>query len=113
MMATPFSVSNSSTALLKYSNLMKKTRDQPTSCIGEGTIFTGDIETQRSLIVMGKVEGNIRAGSVTISGHVNGNIETADLLELTETAYINGDIYASRLRILNGGIFNGTCSISD
>lgn len=90
---------------------MKKTRSQPTSCIDEGTIFTGNIETQQSLMVMGKVEGNIRAGSVIVSGHINGNIQAVDLLELKETARIDGDIYAGRLRVLNGGIFNGKCSI--
>lgn len=92
---------------------MKKTKNQPASCIGEGTVFTGDIDTRQSLMVKGTVEGNIRAGTVIVSGRVRGNIEVLDLLELTETAYIYGDIYARKLRVLNGGIFNGSCSVSD
>ena len=109
----PFSALNFNTTLLKYSKLMKKRIDQHISYIGEGTIFTGEIRTQQSLTIRGKVEGNIRAKSVTVSGSVSGDIEVIDLLELTETAHISGDIYAGRLRILNGGVFNGTCSISD
>lgn len=91
---------------------MKKFKDSPVSCIGEDTVFTGDIDTRQSLLIKGKVDGNIRAGSAIVTGQVNGNIEVFDLLELTETAHIHGDIYAKQLRIMNGGMFNGSCSVS-
>ncbi|MCE7996539.1 MAG: polymer-forming cytoskeletal protein [Roseivirga sp.] len=91
---------------------MKRADTSAISCIGEGTVFTGDIDTRQSLLVKGTVDGNIKAGSVIVSGEVKGNIEVLDLLELTETAHIYGDIYARQLRVLNGGIFNGSCSVS-
>ncbi len=98
--------------MLKYFKTLKKVEKGPVSCIGEGTVFKGDIDTLQSLTVRGIVRGNIRAGSVIVSGHVTGNIEALDLLELTETANIYGDIYARQLRVLNGGMFNGSCCVS-
>ncbi|GEM_PF-6536028 len=112
MTVTPFSALNSSITLLKYFKTLKKVEKGPVSCIGEGTVFKGDIDTLQSLTVRGIVRGNIRAGSVIVSGHVTGNIEALDLLELTETANIYGDIYARQLRVLNGGMFNGSCCVS-
>ncbi len=112
MTVMPFSASNSSITLHKYFKPVKKTEAQTGSCVGEGTVFRGDIDTRQSIMVKGTVEGNIKAGSVIVSGQVHGNIEAFELLELTETAHIHGDIYARQLRVLNGGMFNGSCSVS-
>lgn len=112
MMVMPFSASNSSITLRKYFKSVKTTKTQTGSYVGEGTVFTGDIDTRQSITVKGTVEGNIKAGSVIVSGQVHGNIEVFGLLELTETAHIHGDIHAKQLRVVNGGMFNGSCSVS-
>ena len=55
----------------------------------------------------GRVIGNITAGSVLISGEVNGNITAENKLEIMPSGKLYGDIKASVLSIAEGALFKG------
>ena len=94
------------------------------------TIIVGDIVTQGNIRIEGKVDGslisqnkivvgdsahvtgNIQGLEAEVSGHIDGQIQCKGTLYLKKTAYINGDISASKLIIENGAVFNGRCNMS-
>lgn len=97
--------------------------------IGAGTVFEGNIESQGSIRVDGKVKGDIRADgdiligsgavvignicacSISISGTVEGNVHSSDILRITSTARLYGDIEVNSFVADEGGIFQGRCSM--
>lgn len=97
---------------------------QISTIIGEGYIFTGELQGSSVIRIEGKVignvnvdsgvilgengiiEGNIISKSVIIYGTVTGNIKTTQL-EIKKTAHIDGDITADTLEIELGAKYNG------
>lgn len=97
--------------------------------LGQGTVIKGDIELQgdfridgnlfgnissQGRIVIGTtgiVEGDISCANADISGHVTGNITTADLTTLKASAVVTGELFTTRLAIEVGAVFNGKCSM--
>lgn len=95
--------------------------------IAQGTTFKGDIESQGSFRIEGKVEGTIKTpGRIVVgkSGFIEGEVEchSADFegkftgkmivksqLSLKSSAHIEGDIIAEKLSIEPGAVFNATC----
>ena len=85
----------------------------------------GDIETDGTLRVDGRLEGSVRRGGVVIlgigatvvgnvaarevvvSGTVQGDIRAADRVELQPTAVVTGDIEAGTILIQEGGVLRG------
>ena len=54
----------------------------------------------------GKVEGNVRARSVTVEGHLNGTIAAVDVI-LASTAVVTGEVVAEKIRIDFGANVEG------
>jgi cytoskeletal protein CcmA (bactofilin family) len=97
------------------------------SIIGAGNTITGNITADgdiridgtvkghvfskaKILIgVEGLVEGNIHCREADITGQVNGNINTQEILHLKGNAVITGDIHTSKLFIEPTVSFNGQC----
>lgn len=97
---------------------------QISTIIGEGYIFTGELQGSSVIRIEGKVignvnvdsgvilgengiiEGNIISKSVIIYGTVTGNIKTTQL-EIKKTGHIDGDITADTLEIELGAKYNG------
>ena len=97
--------------------------------ITNGTEITGDINSQgdlrldgflkgnlniRGRVVIGKtgkVLGTINCKNAEINGQVEGKINVSELLSLTETANVRGDIIINKLNIQPGCKFTGTCSM--
>lgn len=78
-------------------------------------IVNGELKTKGS-VVIGKnanVVANIKAGNVSISGAVQGNIEAVDRLDITESGRVLGDIAANVLSIAPGAMFSGKSQMSD
>lgn len=73
----------------------------------------GTVEVGGDLIIgqSASVKANISAATATITGVVCGNIKVGDLLELSPTSRLYGDITARQLKIDQGAIFVGTSSI--
>lgn len=91
------------------------------SIIAEGTVVTGEVQSDRAVIVHGTIQGkvNIRsdlivaesglveadvtAENVSISGRIKGRTEARRLFELKNTGTIEGEIVAKSVKIDEGG----------
>ena len=61
----------------------------------------------------GKIIGNITCNNGDISGRIEGNINTKELLTLKANANILGDIQIGQLSIEPGAVFTGRCSMNN
>lgn len=80
----------------------------------DGTL-EGNITLNGKLVVgeSGLIKGNIVCQNANIIGHVVGNISVKELLSLSSTANVKGDILINRLSIEPGATFSGTCRMLD
>jgi cytoskeletal protein CcmA (bactofilin family) len=105
--------------------------DAPTdlrSFLGEGTDINGEVkfaEIMRvdasisgtitsesgSLLVMerGRIKATVQAGSVEISGIVEGTITAKTSVKIHSTGRVYGDIFTPALIIEHGAVFDGKC----
>ncbi len=99
------------------------------SIIAQGTIITGDIESNgdirldglikgnihsKARIIIGAnalVEGNVHSKDADIYGHVKGNLNIVELLQLKNQAIIDGDINTGKLQMEHTVSFNGQCKM--
>ena len=72
--------------------------------------FRGEIYTPDTLIVGegARIQGKIEAGTVVISGEVNGSIRARHRVEIHHPAIFKGDILTPSLRVDEGVIFEGS-----
>jgi cytoskeletal protein CcmA (bactofilin family) len=92
--------------------------------VGPNSDFKGDINTQGTLRIDGRLTGNITAdwvilgenstvsGDITgrcvvIGGKVNGNIKADETVEIKHTGQLFGDVHTKKLSVAEGGIFEG------
>ena len=72
-----------------------------------GGEITGDLTVDVLIVTgTGKVDGNVRARSVTVEGHLNGTIAAVDVI-LASTAVFTGEIVAEKIRIDFGANVEG------
>ena len=57
------------------------------------------------------VKGDIVAQGGIISGKIEGNIRARELVEVQSKGVITGDVFTSKLSIIEGGILNGRISM--
>ena len=97
--------------------------------IGEGSCFEGNIQSEDTIRIDGKIHGEIRAGrdiiigekafvkgnlfgsNIIISGKVEGNVEAKGQLRLTVSAQLTGDIKISSFIADEEAIFQGNCTM--
>ncbi len=95
--------------------------------LGEFTSFSGNIESEGSIKVLGKVEGDVKASgdvyieptstvtgniygsNVYISGYIKGNVLAKGILHLMTQAKLYGDIEVNSIVTDEGAIFQGNC----
>ena len=98
--------------------------EQISTIIGEGYVFTGELQGSTIIRIEGKIignvtveagvvlgekgiiEGDIKTKSAIIYGTVNGNVK-ATQLEIKKTGNITGDISTDVLEIEIGAMYNG------
>ena len=101
------------------------------SIIGPGMKVIGDLETDGTVRIEGRVEGNVRAGKAVVigkDGAVHGNVVTQDAvvsgrprgvltaesrLELQATSRIEGEVHARRMQLEEGAMLNGTVEMGE
>lgn len=73
----------------------------------------GSVNTSRHLSVeMGaKIMANVKTGSARIAGEVKGNMKVKEVLELTSTARVMGDIEVKTLIVEGGALIAGKVSM--
>ena len=91
------------------------------SIIAEGTVVTGEIQSDKAIVVHGTIKGkvniqsdlivaesglveaDVNAENVSISGRIRGRTEARQLFELKNTGTIEGEIVAKSVKIDEGG----------
>lgn len=73
----------------------------------------GSISISGKLVIgeKGNVEGEVECGSANISGRFEGTLKVEELLSLEANAQVKGDIFTSRLSVVPGADFSGSCSM--
>jgi len=72
-----------------------------------GGAITGDLTVDVLVVTStGTVEGNVRARSVTVEGHLNGTIAAIDVI-LSPTAIVIGEIKAEKIQVDFGAQVEG------
>jgi cytoskeletal protein CcmA (bactofilin family) len=74
----------------------------------------GNIEMETHNFALGpdgRVEGEIHARNISISGKMKGNIKTPGKIEITEQADFQGDILAKSIAVENGAFFKGSVEL--
>lgn len=97
--------------------------------IVEGTVIEGEIRSESSIRIDGKVlgatttkgklvvgasgiiDGEVVCQNADIEGTVTGRITCTELLTLKSTARITGDINTTKLAVEPGAVFNGQCNM--
>lgn len=75
--------------------------------------MAGNLTTKGKLVVgnNGKIQGEVQAANVEISGFIKGKVIARELLNMKSSAKIEGDIIAAKLSVEPGAVFTGTCSM--
>lgn len=97
-----------------------------TSMLGPESVYMGVFQGKDNHIIYGEVQGecdiegilvlgegsrwkgNIRASSVVIAGHVEGDIQATNKLELARTAFVHGKITCPVIAIARGAVHDGS-----
>ena len=88
---------------------------------GQSIVIKGDISGGEDLVIAGRVEGSItlngrvltlaagshvvgevEAGTVIVSGKINGTIEAKDRLDIKSTAEVEGQLSTAKLIVADG-----------
>jgi cytoskeletal protein CcmA (bactofilin family) len=79
-----------------------------------GGTFRGEIFTSDTLIVGegARIYGDIEAGTVIISGEVNGTVRARHRVEIHRPAIFRGDILTPSLSVDEGVIFEGSSKMA-
>jgi len=93
--------------------------------LGKTLLFRGELTAEEDVILQGRVEGSIRharnliigpEGSVlgdvhathlTVEGLVEGDLHCSEAVVVRTTAQVRGNIFAPRVGIMEGAMFNG------
>jgi cytoskeletal protein CcmA (bactofilin family) len=98
---------------------------------GKEAHFNGKLKFRETLLMQGKFKGTIEASgalivdreavvdadritvaSLTVYGTVTGDIHAIDKVDMMSGAKVQGDVTAARLRIADGVLFEGRCSMT-
>lgn len=77
-------------------------------------IFDGTIDSQGALVIKkGAVctSDYIKAASIVLEGSVQGDLTAGDRIEMRSGSSVRGNVSASRLRIADGVLFEGTVNM--
>lgn len=78
----------------------------------DGELF-GNLVCAGKIIIgaEGKIVGDIECQNAVIEGVFQGKLKCTDLLNIRETAQINGEITTDKLMVQSGAIFNVVCNM--
>jgi cytoskeletal protein CcmA (bactofilin family) len=109
----------------------KKKDSQTVVILGSTTSFSGFLRFKETLRIQGRFKGTIDAtgalivdkgavveadrisvSSLTVYGTVVGAVHAVDKIDMFQGAEVRGDLSAARLRIADGVLFEGQCSMT-
>ena len=108
---TPTSTSNALNALAKGTVVEGSIRCDSDLRV-DGTI-KGKLNCQAKVIIgpTGVIEGEIRCQNAVIEGRFKGNLHVSELLNVRETAEVDGEISTNKLLVQSGARFNVSCKM--
>ena len=74
----------------------------------------GTIELEQNSLTVGpnsKVHADVTARSITILGRVQGNVRAGERIEIRKTGSLEGDLVTARIVIEDGAVFRGSIDI--
>jgi cytoskeletal protein CcmA (bactofilin family) len=74
--------------------------------------ISGKITSESGVLLVGergKIKATVEAGSVSISGMIEGTISAKSKVEIHQTGRVYGDIFTPALIIEHGAVFDGKC----
>jgi len=99
--------------------------------IGKSIVIKGDLTGDEDIEIDGKVEGRVHlpnhqltvgahgevkaelaAKTVVVAGHVTGNVNATERVEVQTSGIVDGDIRAPRLTIQEGAVVNGSVEMT-
>jgi cytoskeletal protein CcmA (bactofilin family) len=108
-----------------------KRKDPSIVTLGRETVFDGLLNFSETLRIQGEFRGTIESGgeliverdavvkvdhlnvdSLTVYGDVTGDVYAVDKVDIMTGARVRGDISAARLRLADGVLFEGQCSMT-
>ena len=107
-----------------------KINSKTSSILGPEIEIHGDVKVSGSLLIYGKVfgniqsngavrtaagseiKGNITAKEVTIGGKVDGDVDVKKKVTLGDTSSLTGNLKATTLTIEEGAKFEGVCNMA-
>ena len=108
-----------------------KNKEVKTIVFGPSTAFNGFLKFSETLCIQGKFRGTIDAAGVLIVdkgavvetdrisvkslivyGTVTGAVHAVNRIDMLPGAEVHGDVSAARLRIADGVLFEGQCSMT-
>ncbi len=108
---------------------MAASTEEFTTIIGKDANFKGELSFEGGAKLLGRFEGSIdskgklhiadgsnckatvTAKEVSVEGHIEGNVEAGDRVEIMANGVITGDVVASRMNMAEGASLNGYCRI--
>ena len=111
--------------------MAKEDKTQTNTIVGPNTVIQGDLEVKGSVLVYGKVFGDVHSeglvrttkeslirGSVVaeeavIEGDIDGNLTVKGRATLGGSARLVGDVQVGILVIEEGAMFTGSCKMQD
>ena len=107
-----------------------KSSNKMSSILGPEIEIKGDVKAKGSLLIYGKVlgnitssgtvstangsyiKGNIESNEANLSGHIEGDVEVKKKLILGNKSHLSGNLKASILTIEEGAKFDGMCNMA-
>ncbi len=104
---------------------MADSRSEYGTVLGPDAKFKGELTFDTAAMVQGAIEGSVKskgklfiadgsrckatvvAGEVAIEGHIEGNIQATERIELKPNGKVTGDIVASRMIMAEGAAIDG------
>ncbi len=74
----------------------------------------GTVELEQNSLTVGpngKVHADVTARSITILGRVQGNVRAGERIEIRKTGSLEGDLVTARIVIEDGAVFRGSIDI--
>ena len=107
--APPRSTQPEAKESLIASNLTIEGKIEGTGHVRIAGRFKGDVNVQGDVTLErgAKLDGGVRAEKVIVAGELEGNIESAQRVELLETAVMSGDLKAGTLTVAAGSKIRG------
>jgi cytoskeletal protein CcmA (bactofilin family) len=86
----------------------------------EDLVIEGNIEgridlpnNQLTIGAEGKIKADIHAKSAVLVGHITGNVNATERIEVQASGIVDGDVRAPRLVVQEGAVLNGAIEMSD